>query len=241
MWEQTNGGIGDEVLEAIYEYTGFDALPIVLEEDEFDILAEGNEVLYRGLTGYSWPGGSLTPQELMDLMRFGRHYPGLGIYGNGTYSSTVSSVAFDYASQQSTLTATAQNMLRMMLNPAARIADSSQLAEEYGKYHSVFTPQPGGRLRSPAQELLLNSGRFAAAKGFDAIRVAGPDGIVVVLNRGALTVSAQPGLGPRVISFNALIELWNESGSRLSYLEYARSLGYKYLMGNRGDLNPTGL
>jgi hypothetical protein len=95
--------------------------------------------------------------------------------------------------------------------------------------------------------LLGDIGRFAVAKGYDAITTTDRE-IYVVLNRNLLAVSAKPGLGPKTISKEALDNLRMKDLSipererfRIDYDDkaYASSLGYDYILTRAYSLVPT--
>jgi len=242
MWEESNGSLGDALLGALYEYTGFDELPVLLQEDEFDRLSVGNEVIYRGFSRYRWPGGELSPDQMMDMLRYGRYFPGQGVFGNGTYASALTQVAISYTNVGPDRY-TGAGLIRMMLLGGAYAIDYDDLAREYRKWHD---DNPG--IRSTALGMLLGDiGRFAVAKGYDAITTTDRE-IYVVLNRNLLAVSAKPGLGPKTISKEALDNLRMKDLSipererfRIDYDDkaYASSLGYDYILTRAYSLVPT--
>ncbi len=242
LWEQDNGALGDSLLSSLYEYLGYDAMPTVLNDDEFEALARDNLVHYRGFGPYRWPGGELSPAQLMDFFRFGRYYPGYGVYGNGTYSATDMMVAISYAGRRS-----ADGVLRLLISPTAKIARYDEVAIAYREWHDSITPE---QRRTKAYSLLSDFGRWCAAMGYDAIRVIdieskgkapGVDDYMVVLNRGTVTVPASNGFGSRLIMIDDLEDLWdqeleNDATDFENIVDFAYAFGYQRVIMRNGDI-----
>jgi SPP1 gp7 family putative phage head morphogenesis protein len=213
MWSESNGSLGDSLLGALYEYTGYDAFPTILDDDEFNALSLNAITSFRGVNRYRWPAGELSPQQILDMYRSGRYFPGYGVYGNGTYSSTNPRVASGYGG------ADYNNVIRILLSPTANVADYNELAKDYRAWHDALTPE---YKRTKAYLLLSDFGRWATAKGFDAIRIVdidqqglpiGVDDYVVILNRGVTYVPKQNGLGGRSIFETRLAELFRQENN----------------------------
>jgi SPP1 gp7 family putative phage head morphogenesis protein len=93
--EMQNGG-GDIILREAYELQGYNGLPTVVSPDEFEKLATTAEArVYRGIQ----KAAGKTSTELADQYLYGDHYAGLGVFGNGTYSTTSFPTATRYARQ----------------------------------------------------------------------------------------------------------------------------------------------
>lgn len=88
-------GFGEYRLSAAYEVKGYNADPLVLGPDEFDALvAKGEGVpVYRGLMD----ARGINAAEFINDYKYGRHYAGFGVHGNGTYTSTNIQTALTYA------------------------------------------------------------------------------------------------------------------------------------------------
>jgi SPP1 gp7 family putative phage head morphogenesis protein len=190
---------GDPFLGEIYKRRGFDGLPTVIDQDAFDELVDGGATpLYRGISGERAP-------DYLDAFRSGDYYPGLGVYGNGTYSSTRFDEAFSYAGSNG------DQVVRMVLSPGSNVITYDDLRKEW----TAFLDSPAFDALDPTQRrLVADIGRYAVARGYDAIDVAGTDatgvgnGIYVIFNRSRVTVAATNGLGPRNIYQRDLENAW---------------------------------
>jgi hypothetical protein len=178
-------GRSDPLLSEIYKANGFDVLPQVVPGAEINRLAGlGQPILYRGI-------GAGTSQEALsylDQFRSGDYFAGLGTYGNGTYVSTSARTAMTYSRNNPDL------VMRMVLAPGARVINGEDLLKEFTAAHGM-----NGGLQGDGKKLLLDPGRYAAARGYDAIKipkasVAGDD-YYVILNRGKVIVDAENGVG----------------------------------------------
>lgn len=88
-------GFGEYRLSAAYEVKGYNADPTVIGPDEFDALvAKGQGVpVFRGLVD----SRGINAAEFINDYKYGRHYAGFGVSGNGTYTSTNIQTALNYA------------------------------------------------------------------------------------------------------------------------------------------------
>jgi SPP1 gp7 family putative phage head morphogenesis protein len=92
--DTTGLGHGADDLAAAYEEMGYNGLPRVLDADDFDALAETADAkVYRGIRGTR----GVSTETLINEYKYGEHYAGYGVYGNGTYTSTKVSTALNYA------------------------------------------------------------------------------------------------------------------------------------------------
>jgi hypothetical protein len=174
-------GFSDPLLGQIYKANGFDALPQVVPGAEIDRLAAlGQPILYRGVRG----DDAEEALSYLDQFRGGDYFPGVGTSGNGTYTSTKFDTALNYARSDS------NHVMRMVLDPGARIINREDLFDEMREAHFV------GGLKGSAAKLLIDQGRFAAARGYDAIRFGvGDEEYYIVLNRGKVIVDSSNGRG----------------------------------------------
>jgi hypothetical protein len=165
-------GGNDPMLEEIAARQGFDGPPRVVSSDTLDdrIANEGWIEMHRGVS---------TP-EFAEQFRSGAYFGGQGVRGSGSYTSTNQKEALGYAKGDESAT------LRMALDPEARVIDSREAADR--SLEAMQTASGGMR------ELLYDEGRWAAAAGYDALRVertdidGEPRTHYVVLNRTALLV-----------------------------------------------------
>ena len=96
-WKNSTADVG---LAAILAIQGFDGLPTVVSKEELDrVVAERPESqFFRGVTGArdtlispdgrTFESRDLRVRELVEGFKSGQVYPGLGIWGNGTYVAT---------------------------------------------------------------------------------------------------------------------------------------------------------
>ncbi len=185
-------GTGSDVLGGlIAREQGFDAHPTPVTTEEFDQLAKDKQlgqVLFRGVKGYeAWNGRSgKTAAEMHDELRTGPHRFGNGIFGNGIYMATTKRHAESPEYNDKTPGAVGRYALRR----DAKVVNWDDLVREHSAFLSARKPG------DPDYDLNSDIGRYAAASGYDAIRI--PKGTepgvgrpaggnqYVVLNRGAL-------------------------------------------------------
>lgn len=88
-------GIGDYRLSAAYKVKGYNGEPIVLGPDEFDALVAQKEgiAVFRGIND----ARGINAAEFINDYKYGKHYAGFGVFGNGTYTSTNLQTALNYA------------------------------------------------------------------------------------------------------------------------------------------------
>ncbi len=224
---------GDAKLGAIYTAQGFHAKPDVLPKADIDAyVAKGEIEVFRGTQSANG-----NPDAYGELYRSGaQHYPGYGVFGNGTYVAVGYSVGASYAGGSGKGRG---SVLRMTLKADAKIAEYSALNDERYAASQAVQSSPGYQVYQQAKRQLAaqrsklasdrsntvdretraaqlealtarynriqarqdreypqpthydDEGAFAAARGYDAIRVrnAGKGGdYYVILNRGATRV-----------------------------------------------------
>ena len=190
-------GVRDEGLAEIYEMQGFHARPEVLTELEMDhrITAEGWQQVWRGFGKV----GADRQSEYLEAFRSGEeHYPGLGIYGNGTYSATAFSEARQYAEWAVPREGmsfdeqddayddyrTHTGIARIAIDPEARGINYFDLA-------SLFRRERDERNDPVWSRAMGDLGRYAATSGYDYIFMNDDEmgaGQLVILNRSAVAV-----------------------------------------------------
>lgn len=168
-----NMPFGDGLLQALQRAQGFDArAELVGSVDDVMKAAEANgqKVIYRGLTGDG---------KLGEMLRTGDHFPGNGVYGQGTYFTTDAGEARGYG----------RDINIAALKAGAKvltISDANKLAMKN------FRKCRSGAATEAERMASGDPGRVAALHGFDAVHVAEGNGLgefFVVLNRGALIMA----------------------------------------------------
>lgn len=160
---------GDEMLNEITARQGFNDPPVTVGRQGLEeLVAGGHRPLYRGVTS----SGSKTEQEMIEQFRTGDAYQGFGVWGNGTYTSNQVFIARRYGV-----------VSHMALHPDARVVTRDQLHAEHSAFMATQTPG------TDTHRVFSDPGRYAAARGYDAIDVVGSlEDEVLVLNRSALAV-----------------------------------------------------
>lgn len=190
---------GDGALAEIVKRQGFDAPPRVVDRSEMDrLIRSGHTELWRGVDpNLSMYNSGMTGREMNEQLKRGRFFPGFGLYGNGTYTSVDRRVADVYGGIRED-GFSRDNVVRMTIEPHARIVDRDQLLKERDAYL--------GTIGGDEAKVLADEGRFAAARGYDVVRVrresdgseilnpeTGRDDFdqYVILNRGVLIVQEE--------------------------------------------------
>lgn len=193
---RTHRGGGDPNLAGIAEVQGFDGKPLVLTsvQESNQLVQEGWTRAYRGTSPA--PRGRSYSEEFAE----GDYFPGLGIYGNGTYSSNSFATASGYSG--------GGGLNEILISPNAVTIDSQELSTRQREFQQEISRDFGrvqaGRLReykevTPSglisdlkmsdkaridakydaeeqairlrQDVLGNAGVFAASQGIDVIVV----------------------------------------------------------------------
>lgn len=174
-WEE-----GDKLLGHIYTQQGYHAKPQLMSTDDFDdyVYENEREVYWRG-TRKAPNGDENGTQFSRQFLEGDTHYPGRGIYGNGTYSAVqginesandARSVASSYASQGS--------LVRFTVRPDAKVIDYNTLSEMSEKVWDVSDDLPWSRA-------LGDPSYVAAMMGYDAV-TARSGTMMIILNRGVV-------------------------------------------------------
>lgn len=151
------GPNGDEQLAALAKKQGFDGKPDVVNSKDMDqLVADGRHTeIFRGVTGVKGKSAA----ALVEQFRTGDYYAGLGIHGSGTYTSHDRKTAFQFAGSKK------QGVLRAAIRPEAKVIGYDEL---YKGYKAHYDSLPEG---SVARRVWSDPGIYAAARGYDAIRV----------------------------------------------------------------------
>jgi hypothetical protein len=157
---------GDRALAAIARQRG-DDLPQLVSGRELDRqVAAGAVEVWRGVT----------EREHANRLRSGPSWYGLAILGAGLYFALAEGDAQRFAGQHGAV-------VRAAVPPDAEIIDWGDLEVLYTE---VLDSLSGAQRRRLAV-ILNDPGRFAAAMGYDAIRL--PNGDLLVVRRGALAIA----------------------------------------------------
>jgi hypothetical protein len=175
----------DSVLGAIYRTQGYDGLPALVDTVQMDALVaqRGWTELHRGMMGGPTAGRSFAAE-----LQTGQYYPGLGIYGNGTYSAVGSLSRVQPVLSHYTVPGNSE-VVRMALNPRAKVVKYGDVESEMRRAGYVFPDGP-----HVAKVVGANEGRFASMRGYDAILVEdayGDISYMVVLNRRAVAMQKE--------------------------------------------------
>lgn len=186
--------IFDPQMSAIAHMQGFDGLPQVVSAEEMDrLFANGSIRLERAVNPAASNTGKTTKtaHEIQEQFRYGQARFGLGWAGNGYYFGVGDSGAASlYGSGEKGST------IRATLAPDAKVINFDDLVREwkaYGQSQGWDVSQTDNylaRTLPPDEAALANFGHFAAARGYDAIRSA--DNELVLLNRSKAIVEKAP-------------------------------------------------
>lgn len=173
----------DADLRSLADLQGFSGKPEVITKGEINKLQSSGShyVLYRGVQGTSsanWRhkatgGTAKSAKQIQDQMRTGDAYFGVGVYGNGYYFATDRSTAVSYSDRSP------GSVIRVALPKNAKIGNYSSLSNE------VQTLVSHAKATAETKAVFADVGRYAAARGYDALKV--PTGYVI-LNRSILKI-----------------------------------------------------
>lgn len=169
---------------------GFDNRPQVGTREQVDAaVAAGWREVWRGVQNFHGSGDN--EQRLaVDIngdLREGRFQPGRGHYGNGVYTSVRRMTAetyrgreprgnhpehgtSDFSEADLEGVAAEDSLLRIAIDPAARTVDYDDLIRERDAWMAA---NPDLAASDAARNVLTDPGRFAAARGYDAMVVRG--------------------------------------------------------------------
>lgn len=174
----------DTTLIAIAKRQGFDGKPTIGSIDE--TVAAGGVEIHRGVVHFK---GSSTMKpvkggEQIERFKSGEYEAGTGIYGNGFYFSSSRRVGRYYA----TWNGGYGGEVRAALKPGAKVVDYDQLKVEMAEWKQSIAPKTQNiadlykaDFKTPSDQysphlvdyVMADPGRFAAMKGYDAIKVVG--------------------------------------------------------------------
>lgn len=184
----------DQALSVIAAMQGFDRTPTVASAATIDqLVLTGHTEVFRGADQRD--GSSITGAEKTEQLRSGSAYFGNGLYGNGYYFTDNHDDARNYTDDDD------HGIARAVLHKDAKVIDYKSISDEAFRYTMMETGKPG----SNAAKAFGDVGRYAAARGYDAIVLdigqpggPRPNGLgtknYVILNRTALTVEEASGV-----------------------------------------------
>jgi hypothetical protein len=197
------GSSRDPALSAIAAEQGFDGPPQVVSRQEMDRLVRGSPEIIRGVHSTD----DKTAAEIHEEMRSGDAQFGRGVYGNGYYFAPPGGSGF--AGAENFGDGTPGAIARATLSKDAKVVGYRQIHQEHDAYFASLGHEPyrpGGFEESPTggwrestpkstEDLVFSDlGRFAAARGYDAIKMddSKKGGYIspqyLVVNRTALIV-----------------------------------------------------
>ena len=164
---------GDKARAITNSKLGYNALPKVVNEDEFYSVVGNNKIIYRCYKDSGEGNNFISAGEIIEQLKYGELWTGVtggAVYGSGIYFAGSKANAEQYGKA---------GMVTASINPAAKIVAYETIKEEYR------------RMRKNAKEAFAatatDAGKYAAIKNYDAIYVSKRD-YYVVLNRGALII-----------------------------------------------------
>lgn len=191
--EWVSEGYMDYTLKEMYRMTGYDGLPTMLSQSEYDKMVASGQItdLYRTVRGQGGVSGQVYVQDF----RTGDYFAGKGLYGNGTYFTPSKSYAESYGGE----------LIQAGLRSDAKVVSYSDLQELMKQNSGLDTYRQAlfERGWSEKDVSLLDAfekmdrinaqeiGKFAVSMGYDAIDLGTiphtfPE--VIVLNRTALFI-----------------------------------------------------
>lgn len=201
-------GNGDGELGYLYKMQGFDGTPNVVSQAEFDALESKGEVVkcYRGVSD-SMNG---TGADFVNQFKYGEHYPGYGIYGNGTYLAQYDGTMNAWDTARSYASYRDENIMTIGVKANAKLINSGELNTVFSNvvyggdpvsYDKLVGILGSNRMEVSEAIARLNEqftrigwgdfytdhGKLAALLGFDGIYVE-DRAYVVLLNRTATVV-----------------------------------------------------
>jgi hypothetical protein len=189
--------LGDPYLGGVAELQGFDGKPLVVTQAEAaQLQREGWTRVWRGTT--EAPSGKSYSQDFAE----GEYFPGLGVYGNGTYSSNRLGTAETYSG--------GGGLNEILISPDAVVVDAPEVYSRHSDFKNEITrdavradadyqrelkeASPTGLIKDipgdvkdritakynqttaqirAREEVLGNAGVFAASQGIDVFVVRG--------------------------------------------------------------------
>lgn len=166
------GKEGDQALKLLAKKQKFDGLPQVVSSTEMDSAIEaGWTEGWRGVD----PGLSETTKtshEINQQLRRGEFFPGLGIYGNGTYLSAGRGVGEVYAGAGEAGMGQLDSLVRAAIDPRAKTIDYDKLLVEQREFLAGLDNNQDLHAKL-LRNLMSDEGRFATMRGYDVVKIVG--------------------------------------------------------------------
>lgn len=145
---------GADDLSAAYEIMGYNKLPKVVDIDEFEKLREKADLkIFRGVRD----AGDKSAKSLVDEYKYGEHYAGYGVFGNGTYASNNAETAWRYAGSDS------KGFLEMLVMDKSKFIDQESL-----KVKITQTLREMDKAVDEAQDYMIEEG---TRQGYTALTI----------------------------------------------------------------------
>ncbi|MDW4104111.1 capsid protein [Staphylococcus saprophyticus] len=168
--------------EVISEMFGYNELPQLITQDEFDKLDESNKLM-RGLNDF----GDTPASELIEQYKTGEHYIGRGIFGHGTYTAVMTEenkelVLSRYAKDN------ASNIMNMKVNDDANVISKKDLNKIKKEWEmDIKLSDLDTNTKDLLKGITRNSSNLAVMLGYDVLYIEGQQ-YYVLLNRGKVSV-----------------------------------------------------
>lgn len=179
-------------IEEVLKAQGFDGKPkVAATMDEFsEAVKENGNIACRGIGAKSAEIADAYVDQLQNA-EFYVDCSGGSLFGRGMYAAISWDGVTDYDSAADVADGYAKGhgrVINMTIDKSAKVADFYDLFSESREDMPLFQPSNNSRDKTAAKDI----GAYAAAKGYDAIKVPGKN-IAVVLNRTKVTILEQPG------------------------------------------------
>lgn len=190
--EEERQKVANMTIEEIMKAQGFDGRPKVAATiDEFsEAVKENGNIACRGIGAKS----ASIADAYVDQLQNGEFYvecSGGSLFGRGMYAAISWDGVTDYDSAADEADGYARGhgrIINMTIDKSAKVVDFYDLLEESRADYRTFQPSNNSRVNTAGKDI----GAYAAAKGYDAIKVPGKN-IAVVLNRTKLTILEETG------------------------------------------------
>lgn len=181
---------GDPAGAVLTEMLGYDALPKVVTEQEFDnLILNGATEVYRGVLA----SPKMSAADMVQEFQTGTYYNGYGIYGNGTYASNSFYTSVDYAGGINEVMNGNGQVMRVAISPDAKMISYNDFVDnEVPKWDKIIAREAATApdYKVDYNEIFNDQGYLAMRLGYDVLvkNFGGAENYYVILNRGVLSV-----------------------------------------------------